>query len=85
MPRTALTAALGLAAAVSACGFRMGEDPELEEAAAWARTFKDEHPELRQEIAQQCKKEIGRSPWTRDGSLALFNCIRAKAAERGLA
>ena len=85
MQRAPLIAALALAPMLSACGFRMGEDPELEEAAAWARAFKDEHPELRQEIGQQCKKEIGRSPWTRDGSLALFNCIRAKAAERGLA
>ena len=85
MQRAALIAALGLAATLSACGFRMGEDPELEEAMEFARWFKAEHPELREEIGQQCKKEIGRSPWTRDGSLALFNCIRAKAAERGLA
>jgi len=80
----ALTA-LALAAALSACGFRMDEDPELEEAMEFARWFKAEHPELREEIGQRCKKEIGQSPWTRDGSLALFNCIRAKAQERGLA
>ena len=84
MPRAALIAAAA-AATLSACGFRMGEDPELEEAMEFARWFKAEHPELREEIGQQCRQEIGRSPWTRDGSLALFNCIRAKAQERGLA
>ena len=86
MPRARRTlTALALAAALPGCGFRMGEDPELEEAMEFARWFKAEHPELREEIGQQCKREIGRSPWTRDGSLALFNCIRAKAIERGLA
>ena len=74
-----------LAFSTSACGFSLGEDPELEEAAYWAREFKAAHPELVREIGPQCGKEIGRSPWTRDGSLALFNCIRAKAEERGLA
>ena len=67
------------------CGFSLGEDPELEDAAAWAREFKAANPELAREIGPQCGKEIGRSPWTRDGSLALFNCIRSKAEARGLA
>ena len=67
------------------CGFSLGEDPELEEAAYWAREFKAAYPEVAREIGPQCGKEIGRSPWTRDGSLALFNCIRSKAEERGLA
>ena len=65
------------------CGFRL-EDPELEDALEWAHRFNAEHPELREEIGQQCKKEIGRSPWTRDGSLALFGCIRRQAELRGL-
>ena len=78
-------ALIAVALATAGCGFSLGEDPELEDAAAWAREFKAAHPELAREIGPRCGKEIGRSPWTRDGSLALFNCIRAKAEERGLA
>ena len=78
-------ALLALAFASAGCGFRLEEDPELEEAAYWAREFKAAHPELVREIGPQCGKEIARSAYTRDGALALFNCIRSKAQERGLA
>ena len=78
-------ALLAIALVTAGCGFGLGEDPELEDAAAWAREFKAANPEAAREIGPQCGKEIGRSPWTRDGSLALFDCIRAKAVERGLA
>ena len=82
MRTLALTA---LALATASCGFRLEEDPELEEAAYWAREFKAANPAVAREIGPQCGREIGRSAYTRDGSLALFNCIRAKAQERGLA
>jgi len=29
------------------------------------------------------QQEIGRSPWTRDGAMALFTCIRTKAEAQG--
>ena len=55
-------------------------------AGAWARAFKAEAPpELSREIGRACAAEIGRNPWTRDGSLALFNCIRRKGEEAGYA
>jgi hypothetical protein len=76
------TFAIMLALVLSGCGFR-SEDPELEEELAWSRDFKADHPELVHELGQACKKEIGQSPWTRDGSLALFKCIRRKAGEKG--
>lgn len=66
---------------LSSCGFREN-DPELEPALAWSRDFKAENPELARELGQLCKTEIGQSPWTRDGSLALFQCIRRKAEAR---
>ena len=60
------------------------DDPEIEAEGAWVRAFKqDAPPELAREIGQQCKREIDRSPWTRDGAFALFHCIRTKAEARG--
>jgi hypothetical protein len=76
---------IALAIGTAGCGFSLGEDPELEDALEWSRDFKARNPELARELGQQCKTEIGRSPWTRDGSLALFRCIRAKAEARGAA
>ncbi len=67
---------------LAACGFRT-DDPELDEALYWVREFKAEQPDLAREFGQACKEEIGQSPWSRDGSLALFRCIRAKAEARG--
>ena len=53
-------------------------------AGAWARAFRaDAPPELSRKIGRDCEREIGRSPWTRDGSLALFTCIRRKGEEAG--
>ena len=70
--------------ALTAGGYRLSEDPELEMAGAWARAFRDDAPpELSREIGKACTEEIGRSPWTRDGSLALFNCIRRKGEAAG--
>ena len=76
-------ALVALALLASGCGFSLGEDPELEDALDWSREFKAQNPELARELGQQCKTELTRSPWTRDGSLELFNCVRRKAAERG--
>ena len=72
----------GLAWAVTLGGYSL-DDPEIEAERAWAQGFKQDHPELAREIGQQCKQEIGRSPWTRDGAMALFQCIRAKGEARG--
>lgn len=69
--------------AVTAGGYSL-DDPELEEQGAWTRAFKqDAPPELARRIAQECKVEINRSPWTRDGAMALFTCIRTKAEAEG--
>lgn len=69
--------------AVTAGGYSL-DDPEIEAEGAWVRAFKqDAPPELAREIGQECKQEIGRSPWTRDGAMALFKCIRAKAEAQG--
>ena len=70
--------------ALTAGGYSLSEDPELETAGAWARAFRDDAPkELSREIGRACASEIDRSPWTRDGSLALFTCIRRKGEEAG--
>ena len=69
--------------AVTLGGYSL-EDPELEEQGAWTRTFRqDAPPELARKIGQECKLEIGRSPWTRDGAMALFTCVRGKAEAQG--
>jgi hypothetical protein len=69
--------------AVTIGGYSL-DDTELEAQGAWTRAFRqDAPPELSRQIAQQCKQEIGRSPWTRDGAMALFTCIRTKAEARG--
>ncbi len=73
-----------LAFALSGCGFRLG-DPELENALYWVRDFKAEHPEQARAIGWACKQELTHSLLSRDGALALFSCIRGKAAARGLA
>lgn len=83
---TAATA-LGLAFAgflgwaVTVGGYSL-DDPEIEEARLWVQDFKYGNPELSREIGRLCKDEIGRSPWTRDGAMALFSCIRTKAEAR---
>ena len=68
---------------VTVGGYRL-DDPELEEQLDWVRAFKADHPELTREIGPACGREIGRSPWTRDGAFALFSCIRRKGEERGI-
>lgn len=73
-------AALGWA--VTLGGYSL-DDPELEYQGAWTRSFRQDNPELAREIGRQCKGEIGRSPWTRDGAMALFTCIRTKAEAQG--
>ena len=69
--------------AVTLGGYSLEEDPALEEERAWVQGFKYDQPELAREIGRQCKDEIGRSPWTRDGAMALFQCIRSKGEARG--
>jgi hypothetical protein len=68
--------------AVTLGGYSL-DDPEIEAEGAWVRAFKQDHPDLAREIGPQCRQEIGRSPWTRDGALALFRCIREKGEARG--
>ena len=68
--------------AVTIGGYSL-DDPELEAQGAWVRAFKQDAPELAREIGPQCKEEIGRSPWTRDGAMALFTCIRTRAEAQG--
>ena len=63
-------------------GYRV-EDPEMDEALYWAQDFKDEQPELLRAIAQQCKPRLTASPYSRDGALQLFQCIRAEAEAQG--
>ena len=71
-----------LAWALTLGGFRV-EDPEMEEALTWAREFKAEQPELSRTIARQCEPRLTASPYTRDGALQLFQCIRAEAQAQG--
>ena len=72
----------GLAWALTLGGYSLN-DPEIEEERAWVQGFRHDQPEAAREIGQQCKHEIGRSPWTRDGAMALFRCIRAKGEANG--
>lgn len=75
-----------LAAVLSGCGYRLGEDPEMEDALYWARDFKAEHPEVSRAIAKECEKELTSSPYfTREGALQLFQCIRREAEAQGYA
>ena len=69
--------------AVTLGGYKL-PDPEIEAEMGWVQALKEDHPELAREIGPQCGREIGRSPWTRDGAMALFRCIRAKAEARGI-
>ena len=72
--------------ALSGCGYGLEEDPEMEDALYWARDFKAEQPDVSRAIARECEKELTANPYfTRDGSLQLFQCIRAKAEARGYA
>jgi hypothetical protein len=71
-----------LAWALTLGGFRV-EDPEMEEALYWAREFKAEQPELSRAIAKQCEPRLTASPYSRDGALQLFQCIRAEAEAQG--
>ena len=64
--------------AVTLGGFSL-DDPELEEARLWVADYKTANPEMARRIGPECGREIGRSPWTRDGAFALFTCIRRKA------
>lgn len=72
----------GLGWAMTLGGYSLS-GPELEAHGAWTRSFRQDNPELAREIGRQCKDEIGRSPWTRDGAMALFTCIRTKAEAQG--
>ena len=81
--RLTLLFTAGVGWAVTLGGYSI-DDTELEAQGAWTRAFRqDAPPELSRQIAQQCKQEIGRSPWTRDGAMALFTCIRTKAEAQG--
>ena len=72
----------GLAWAVTLGGYSV-EDPEIDAEIAWVQGFKYDQPEASREIARQCRDEIRRSPWTRDGAMALFRCVREKAEANG--
>jgi hypothetical protein len=82
--RTILLATATLA--LSACGYSLAPDPEMEEALQWARWFKAEQPDRSRAIAKACEKELTASPYfARDGALQLFTCIRREAEAQGLA
>jgi hypothetical protein len=72
----------GLTWAVTLGGYSLN-DPEIEEERAWVQGFKQDQPDLARKSGLQCRDEIGRSPWTRDGGMALFRCIRAKGEANG--
>lgn len=75
-----------LAAALSGCGYGLGDDPEMEQALDWAREFKAERPEVSRAIARECEKDLTSSPYfSRDGALQLFQCIRREAEAQGYA
>lgn len=59
------------------------DDPELDDAGAWARSFRHDHREIAREIDKECVAAQTRSPWVRDGAMELFTCIRVKAEARG--
>ena len=84
-PALSVAAAVLMAgAALSSCGFKLGDDPEMEEALDWVRGFKADNPQVAREIGQQCKQELTANPYlTREGSLQLFKCIRTKAEAQG--
>ena len=72
----------GFAWAVTLGGYSL-DDPEIDSERAWVQGFKQDNPEAARQSGLQCKHEIGRSPWTRDGAMALFRCIRAKGEAQG--
>lgn len=72
----------GLVWAVTLGGYSL-DDPEIEAERAWVQGFRYDQPEAARSIGRQCKDEIGRSPWTRDGAMALFRCIREKGEASG--
>ena len=72
----------GLAWAVTLGGYSL-DDPEIEAQGAWTRAFRQDHPELARQIGQECKATQSQSPWTRDGAMELFTCIRGKAEAQG--
>ena len=71
-----------IGAAMTIGGYSL-DDQEIDEARLAIQDFKAENPELARQFGRQCAQEIGRSPWHRDGALALFRCIRAKADAAG--
>jgi hypothetical protein len=74
--------AAGFGWAVTLGGYSIN-DPEIEEERSWVQGFKYDQPEAARKAGLQCKHEIKRSPWTRDGAMELFRCIRAKGEASG--
>ena len=72
----------GFAWAVTLGGYSL-EDPEMETELAWTREFKYDQPETARKFGLECKHEISRSPWTRDGAMELFRCVRVKGEAAG--
>ena len=72
----------GLLWAVTIGGYSL-DDPAIDEQGAWVRSFRQDNPELANSIGQECKAAQSRSPWTRDGAMELFTCIRGKAEAQG--
>jgi len=68
--------------ALTVGGYSM-EEPELEAQGAWTRAFRQDNPELSRQISKECKAEQDLNPWTRDGAMELFTCIRTKAEAQG--
>jgi hypothetical protein len=60
----------GFAWAVTLGGYSL-DDAEIEAESAWVRGFRQDRPDAARQIGLQCKTEIGRSAWTRDGAGAV--------------
>jgi hypothetical protein len=63
-------------------GYRL-EDPEIQEAGIYVRSFKYYEPEAAREVGKECKAALTQSGWTRAGAMELFACIRNKGEARG--
>lgn len=70
---------------LAGCDVTLGEEREFEQALEWVNDFRARHPQVAGEIARQCAQERPPSPYqNRKDSLQLMDCIRARAAQRGL-
>ena len=69
--------------ALTAGGYSLQEDPEMEEAGIYVRSFRHYEPDASREVGKACKAALTQSGWTRDGALELFTCIRTRGEAQG--